>query len=138
MSYAHKKILNIFYFYERVDVYSLYNLNNCYFVIFLNGGHGGGDRIVQITKNSFDELMSDDYNFSQIINENIKLESLKNSLKKYSFFLSSEPYKLYKVDDQYFVELWKKQRTGQSQAIEIDEKNFDKLLDETILPSQIL
>lgn len=133
-----KRVLKIFYFSIRPEVYALYNLDNYYFVIFLNGGHGGGDRIVQITKNSFDKLMSDDYDFSQIINENIKLESLKNSLKKYSFFSSSEPYKLYKIDDQYFVELWKKQRTGQSQAIEIDEKYFDKLSDETILPSQIL
>lgn len=130
-----KRILNIFYFYKRPEVYALYNLDNYYFVIFL---HGGGGRIVQITKNSFDKLMSDDYDFFQIINENIKLESLKNFLKKYSFFSSSEPYKLYKVDDQYFVEPWKKQRTGQSQAIEIDEKYFDKLSDETILPSQIL
>ena len=59
-------------------------------------------------------------------------------MNEYLFFSSSEPYILYEIDNQYFIELWKKQRTGQSQAVEIDEKDFDQLLDETILPSQIL
>ena len=45
---------------------------------------------------------------------------------------------LFNLDNNYFIELWKKQRTGQSQAIEIDEKDFNQLSDETILPSQIL
>ena len=41
-------------------------------------------------------------------------------------------------DNQYFIELWAEQSEGQSQAVEIDEKDFDQLLNETILPSQIL
>lgn len=120
------------------EVYALYNLENYYFVIFLNGGHGGGDRIVQITKQSFEELKTDSYNFNQIINRDIRLKNLDQTMKEYLYLSSSEPYILYTIDNRYFIELWKKQRTGQSQAIEIDEKYFNQLLDETILPSQIL
>lgn len=138
MIHLNDKKLNIFYFSKRPEVYALYNLNYYYFVIFFNGGHGGGDRTVQITEKSFNKLMSDDYNFFQIIDEDIKLKSLNKTLNEYLFFSSSEPYILYEIDNQYFIELWKKQRTGQSQAVEIDEKDFDQLLDETILPSQIL
>ena len=133
-----KKILKIFYFYKMPEVYALYNLENYYFVIFLNGGHGGGDRIVQITKQSFEELKTDSYNFNQIINRDIRLKNLDQTMKEYLYLSSSEPYILYTIDNRYFIELWKKQRTGQSQAIEIDEKDFNQLLDETILPSQIL
>ena len=120
------------------EVYALYNLENYYFVIFLNGGHGGGDRIVQITKQSFEELKTDSYNFNQIINRDIRLKNLDQTMKEYLYLSSSEPYILYTIDNRYFIELWKKQRTGQSQAIEIDEKDFNQLSDETILPSQIL
>lgn len=120
------------------EVYALYNLEKYYFVIFLNGGHGGGDRIVQITKQSFEELKTDSYNFNQIINRDIRLKNLDQTMKEYLYLSSSEPYILYTIDNRYFIELWKKQRTGQSQAIEIDEKDFNQLLDETILPSQIL
>lgn len=120
------------------EVYALYNLENYYFVIFLNGGHGGGDRIVQITKQSFEELKTDSYNFNQIINRDIRLKNLDQTMKEYLYLSSSEPYILYTIDNRYFIELWKKQRTGQSQAIEIDEKYFNQLLDDTILPSQIL
>ncbi|KAA0933519.1 hypothetical protein [Psychrobacter sp. ANT_H59] len=133
-----KKILKIFYFYKMPEVYALYNLENYYFVIFLNGGHGGGDRIVQITKQSFEELKTDSYNFNQIINRDIRLKNLDQTMKEYLYLSSSEPYILYTIDNRYFIELWKKQRTGQSQAIEIDEKDFNQLLDEIILPSQIL
>lgn len=133
-----KKILKIFYFSKRPEVYALYNLENYYFVIFLNSGHGGGDRIVQITKQSFEELKTDSYNFNQIINKDIRLKNLDQTMKEYLYLSSSEPYILYTIDNRYFIELWKKQRKGQSQAIEIDEKDFNQLLDETILPSQIL
>ena len=68
----------------------------------------------------------------------MKIDSLNKSLKVDSHTLSSEPYMLFNLDNNYFIELWKKQRTGQSQAIEIDEKDFNQLSDETILPSQIL
>lgn len=138
MTYLDGKKLNIFYFSKRPEAYALYNLDHYYFVIFLNGGHGGGDRTVQITEKSFNELMSGDYKFFQIIDENIKLKSLNKTLNEYLFFSSSEPYILYQIENQYFIELWKKQRTGQSQAIEIDEKDLDKLFDEIILPSRIL
>ena len=123
------------------EVYALYNLENYYFVIFLNGGHGGhggGDRIVQITKQSFEELKTDSYNFNQIINRDIRLKNLDQTMKEYLYLSSSEPYILYTIDNRYFIELWKKQRTGQSQAIEKKKKDFNQLLDETILPSQIL
>ena len=133
-----KKILKIFYFYIRPEGYALYRLDNYYFVDFLDGGLAGGTRTVQITEQSFNELMSNDYNFDQIIYKNMKIDSLNKSLKVDSHTLSSEPYMLFNLDNNYFIELWKKQRTGQSQAIEIDEKYFNQLSDETILPSQIL
>ncbi|MBU5615829.1 hypothetical protein KPY62_01670 [Psychrobacter sp. TAE2020] len=133
-----KRTLNIFYFSKRPEVYALYNLENYYFVIFLNGGYGGRDRIVQITKQSFEELKSDSYNFNQIIDKNTRLKNLDQTLKEYLYFSSSEPYILYEIDNRYFIELWKKQRTGTSQAVKIDEKSFNQLLDETILPSHIL
>ncbi|MGP5297550.1 hypothetical protein ACTXL0_11095 [Psychrobacter faecalis] len=133
-----KKILKIFYFYIRPEGYALYRLDNYYFVDFLDGGLAGGTRTVQITEQSFNELMSNDYNFDQIIYKNMKIDSLNKSLKVDSHTLSSEPYMLFNLDNNYFIELWKKQRTGQSQAIEIDEKDFNQLSDETILPSQIL
>ena len=84
--------------------------------------------------------MIDDHNFSQIIEQNIKLKYFNKTqiLHKYVFLSISEPYKLYKLDNQYFIELWAEQSEGQSQAVEIDEKDFDQLLNETILPSQIL
>ena len=133
-----KKILKIFYFYIRPEGYALYRLDNYYFVDFLDGGLAGGTRTVQITEQSFNELMSNDYNFDQIIYKNMKIDSLNKSLKVDSHTLSSKPYMLFNLDNNYFIELWKKQRTGQSQAIEIDEKDFNQLSDETILPSQIL
>jgi|GEM_PF-6402901 len=133
-----KKILKIFYFYIRPEGYALYRLDNYYFVDFLDGGLAGGTRTVQITEQSFNELMSNDYNFDQIIYKNMKIDSLNKSLKVDSHTLSSEPYMLFNLDNNYFIELWKKQKTGQSQAIEIDEKDFNQLSDETILPSQIL
>ena len=127
-----KKILKIFYFYIRPEGYALYRLDNYYFVDFLDGGLAGGTRTVQITEQSFNELMSNDYNFDQIIYKNMKIDSLNKSLKVDSHTLSSEPYMLFNLDNNYFIELWKKQRTGQSQAIEIDEKDFNQLSDETI------
>lgn len=100
-----KKILKIFYFYKMPEVYALYNLENYYFVIFLNGGHGGGDRIVQITKQSFEELKTDSYNFNQIINRDIRLKNLDQTMKEYLYLSSSEPYILYIIDNRYFIEL---------------------------------
>ncbi|CAM3977978.1 hypothetical protein PSAR109036_02565 [Psychrobacter arenosus] len=138
MSDINQEKIDIFYFSKKPEVYALYNLENYYFVIFLNGGHGGGDRIVQITKQSFEELKSDSYNFNQIIDKDTRLKDLDQTLKKYLYFSSSEPYILYEIDNRCFIELWKKQRTGTSQAVKIDEKSFNQLLDETILPSQIL
>lgn len=138
MSNINQEKIDIFYFSKRPEVYALYNLENYYFVIFLNGGHGGGDRIVQITKQSFEELKSDSYNFNQIIDKDTRLKDLDQTLKEYLYLSSSEPYILYEIDNRYFIELWKKQRTGISQAVKIDERSFNQLLDETILPSQIL
>ena len=138
MSYAHERVLKIFYFYKRPEGYALYRLDNYYFVDFLDGGLAGGTRTVQITEQSFNELMSNDYNFDEIIDKNIKIDGLNKSLKVDYHTLSSEPYMLFNLDNNYFIELWEKQRTGQSQAIEIDKKDFDKLFDEIILPSQIL
>lgn len=132
MPYLNEKSLNIFYFYKRPEVYALYNLEDYYFVIFLNGGHGGGDRIVQITKQSFDELMSDNYSFNQIIDRDIKLESLDKTLKEYSYTLSLKPCILYNLDERYFIELWKEQRTGQSQAKEIKKEEFDQILEKSV------
>jgi|26BtaG_2_1085354.scaffolds.fasta_scaffold01970_11 hypothetical protein len=138
MSNINQEKIDIFYFSKRPEVYALYNLENYYFVIFLNGGHGGGDRIVQITKQSFEELKSDSYNFNKIIDKDTRLKDLDQTLKEYLYLSSSEPYILYEIDNRYFIELWKKQRTGISQAVKIDERSFNQLLDETILPSQIL
>ena len=130
--------LEIFYFYKRPEGYALYNLGNYYFVDFLDGGLAGGTRIVQITEQSFNELMSDDYNFDQIIYKNMKIDSLNKSLKIVSHTLFSEPYMLFNLDNNYFIELWKEQRTGQSQCIEIKKEDFARLLNEKVLPSQIL
>lgn len=69
-----KKILKIFYFYIRPEGYALYRLDNYYFVDFLDGGLAGGTRTVQITEQSFNELMSNDYNFDQIIYKNMKID----------------------------------------------------------------
>ena len=138
MTNIDQKKIEIFYFSKRPEVYALYNLENYYFVIFLNGGHGGGDRIVQITKQSFDELKSDSYNFTQIINRNIKLKGLNQSFKQYFYFSSFEPYILYRIDNRYFIELWKNQRAGTSQAIEIKKEVFNQLFNEVLLPSEIL
>ena len=138
MSDMNQEKIDIFYFSKKPEVYALYNLENYYFVIFLNGGHGGGDRIVQITKQSFEELKSDSYNFNKIIDKDTRLKDLDQTLKEYLYLSSSEPYILYEIDNRYFIELWKKQRTGISQAVKIDERSFNQLLDETILPSQIL
>ena len=138
MSYAHERVLKIFYFYIRPEGYALYSLDNYYFVDFLDGGLAGGTRTVQITEQSFNELMSNDYDFDQIIDKNMRNDSLNKNLNIDSHTLSSEPYMLFNLDNNYFIELWREQRTGQSQAIEIEEKDFDQLLNETILPSQIL
>lgn len=133
-----QKKIDIFYFSRRPEVYALYNFENYYFVIFMDGGHGGSDRVVQITKHSFEELKSDSYNFNKIINKNIRLSSLNKTFKEHLFFSSSEPYILYEVDNRYFIELWKKQRTGKSQAVEISKIVFDQLFNKTALPSEVL
>ncbi|WP_019673739.1 hypothetical protein [Psychrobacter lutiphocae] len=138
MSNVDQKKIDIFYFSKRPEVYALYNFENYYFVIFLNGGHGGGDRVVQITKQSFEELKSDSYNFNKIINKSIGLSCLNKTLKEHLFFSSSEPYILYEVDNRYFIELWREQRTGKSQAVEISKEVFDQLFNKSALPSEVL
>ena len=138
MSNIDQNKIEIFYFSKRSEVYALYNLEKYYFVIFLNGGHGGGERIVQITKHSFDELMSDSYNFTQIISRDSKLKELDQIFKQYLYLSSFEPYILYRADNRYFIELWKQKRTGTSQAIEIKKQAFEQLFNETALPSQVL
>lgn len=138
MSNTEQKRIEIFYFSKRPEVYALYNLENYYFVIFLSGGHGSGDRIVQITQQSFDELKSDSYNFTQIVDRDSKLKELDQTFKQYLYLSSVEPYILYRIDNLYFIELWKEQRTGTSQAIEIKKEVFNQLFNETALPSQVL
>ncbi|MBU5617473.1 hypothetical protein KPY62_10295 [Psychrobacter sp. TAE2020] len=132
MTDSNNSRLNIFYFYKRPEGYALYNLEDHYFVIFLNGGHGNGVRTVQITQQSFDELMIDDHNFSQIIERDRKLKSLDKIFKEHSYTLAVEPCLLYNLDDRYFVEMWKKQRTGQSQATEISEEEFNYILEKSV------
>lgn len=138
MSHINKRFINIFYYLDRPETYILYYLEGNCFVSFIDGGHGGVERTIQITKDSFNALMSSKYNFNQILNNSIKLKSLDLSLKIYSHTLCIEPYVLYHLVNSYYIELWKNQSIGENIAVEIKKEVFDQLFNETALPSEVL
>lgn len=138
MEIKNKECLKIFYHLDNPAVYILYQVGKRYFISFVYGGHGGGEKVLEISEIIFAGLNDLSISFDEFIRDHQSASLNKSTLKIYSqYVLEEEPFILYEIDERYFFNLRGERRKGMEIAIEISKDDFDKLFNRKILPSDI-
>lgn len=100
-----------------------------YFVSFQNGGHGGGERTMEITKETFNELDDRNLELKEAIQRHHNQKLFRSWLNWSSRYSSAvPPHTLFKIDDRYFIQLYKQEKLPVDFATEINEEKYEEHL----------
>ena len=129
MNTSVKNGLKIIRHLDASEAYFLYVMEDRYFVSFKNGGHGGGERSMEITKETFNELDNRDIELNEAIQRHHNQKLFRSWLNWSSRYSSAvPPDELFKIDNRYFIQLYKKEKLPVDFATEINEEEYEEYL----------
>ncbi len=114
---------------DASEAYFLYVMEDRYFVSFQNGGHGGGERSIEITKETFNELDNRDIELKEAIQRHHSQKTFRSWLNWSSRYSSAvPPDELFKIDNKYFIRVYKREKLHIDFATEISEEEYEEYL----------